>query len=389
MVSSAPPPARPHRPKPVGTGPIRQERAAALQPAAVHAQGKAPLAETTHEFRGLSRWFALAAFAVVLWAAREVLTPFIVGAVLAYILSPLADQISERVGLRRRWTGIAVFAVFLFVVVVGISALASRLTIEARELGSDVPSVIEHVADQLTGGQNLDLFGRSFTPRELAVRVNESLADRFGSPGDALHAVQVALSSTLSTLVALLTLAYLLVDSHYVGGFLLRFVPHEHQDNVEVVAAQIHRVLGRYLQGQMLLIVLVSTVTYLVLSLVFQLPYALPIAVATGFLEIIPLIGPIFAAGIACAVALTQGGVGQAGFVALAYLIIRQVEDQLVMPLVVGRAVHVHPLATIFAVVAGEHLGGVLGALLAVPLAAAAKVILDYAYPPPRTRIHA
>ena len=74
----------------------------------------------------------------------------------------------------------------------------------------------------------------------------------------------------------------------------------------------------------------------------------------------------------------------QAGAVALLYLAIRQLEDQLVMPLVVGRAVHVHPLVTIFAVVAGEHLAGPLGALLAVPLAAAAKVVLDYAYPAPR-----
>jgi predicted PurR-regulated permease PerM len=63
------------------------------------------------------------------------------------------------------------------------------------------------------------------------------------------------------------------------------------------------------------------------------------------------------------------------------YLVLRQVEDQLVMPIIVGRAVHVHPLVTIFAVLAGEKIAGVLGMILAVPVAATVKVVLDYAYP--------
>jgi predicted PurR-regulated permease PerM len=75
--------------------------------------------------------------------------------------------------------------------------------------------------------------------------------------------------------------------------------------------------------------------------------------------------------------------VGEAAGLALMYLILRQTEDQLVMPMVVGRVVHVHPLVTIFAVLAGERIAGVLGMVLAVPTAAAIKVVLDYAYPRP------
>jgi predicted PurR-regulated permease PerM len=163
----------------------------------------------------------------------------------------------------------------------------------------------------------------------------------------------------------------------------LRFVPAEYRGRVETLSAEIHRVLGRYLRGQLILIVLMATVTFVVLEWVFHLPYALWIAILTGFLEVVPLIGPVVAGAIACLVGLGQGGVGEAAALAVTYLILRQTEDQLIMPQVVGRAVHVHPLVTIFAVLAGERIAGVLGMVLAVPTAAAIKVVLDQAYPRP------
>jgi predicted PurR-regulated permease PerM len=81
-------------------------------------------------------------------------------------------------------------------------------------------------------------------------------------------------------------------------------------------------------------------------------------------------------------VGLAHGGPAQAGLLALTYLILRQVEDQLIMPYIVGRTVHLHPLITIFSVLTAERVAGVLGMLLAVPVAAAIRVILEYAYPP-------
>src|SRR5205823_13743142 len=96
----------------------------------------------------------------------------------------------------------------------------------------------------------------------------------------------------------------------------------------------------------------------------------------------IPLIGPGTAGAVAGAIGFEQGGGTEAAMLALTYLILRQAEDQLIMPIIVGRAVHVHPLVTIFAVLTAEKVAGVLGMILAVPIAAAIKVVLDYAYPP-------
>jgi predicted PurR-regulated permease PerM len=139
-------------------------------------------------------------------------------------------------------------------------------------------------------------------------------------------------------------------------------------------------VLGRYLRGQLVLIVLMSSVTFIVLEWAFRLPYALWVGILTGILEVIPLIGPIAAGTIACTVGFSQGGPNEAAALAVTYLVLRQIEDQLVMPIIVGRAVHVHPLVTIFAVLTGEKIAGVLGMILAVPITAALKVVVDYAY---------
>jgi predicted PurR-regulated permease PerM len=130
-----------------------------------------------------------------------------------------------------------------------------------------------------------------------------------------------------------------------------------------------------------------SAVTFVILEWAFALPYALWIGILTGILEVIPLIGPIVAGAIACTVGFSQGGPTEAGALAIAYVILRQIEDQLVMPIIVGRAVHVHPLVTIFAVLTGERVAGVLGMILAVPIAAAVKVVLDHAYPPQTAHI--
>jgi predicted PurR-regulated permease PerM len=96
---------------------------------------------------------------------------------------------------------------------------------------------------------------------------------------------------------------------------------------------------------------------------------------------VIPLIGPVLAGTIAAIVGLVHGGTGEMFGIIVAYIVLRQIEDQFVMPIVVGRAVHLHPLVPIFAVLTGGAIAGILGAILAVPTAAAVRVTLDYLFP--------
>ncbi len=115
--------------------------------------------------------------------------------------------------------------------------------------------------------------------------------------------------------------------------------------------------LGRYLRGQLYLILIMSVASYIVLR-IFDVPYALPIAIGTGILEIVPFVGPIIAGTLASLVALSTHGVGPMIGVVIAYFILRQIEDQIVVPQVIGRVVHLDPVVTIFVVLAGRTAGG-------------------------------
>src|SRR5206468_2908272 len=139
-----------------------------------------------------------------------------------------------------------------------------------------------------------------------------------------------------------------------------------------------------------------SVTTFIGLSLL-QVRYAPLLAIFTGLVETMPFIGPYIAGATSVLVALTQGSapfgwtnVGLGIAVAAMYTALRQLEDNFVMPFLIGRLVHLHPLVVIFSVLSGAALGGILGLLLAVPVAATVKIVATYLYgklseAPPRT----
>jgi len=328
------------------------------------------------------KWLVVVLAVVLLYLARRILPPFVIAVVIAYVLSPIVDLLALR-GLPRRAAAATVFVAFLAPLALAGALLWPVLRDQTRELLGSGPGLIENSLVQATGGQPFAILGTEVTSRSLALRITGSISEALGRPGDAFHAAEQAVEAVVNVLLTVLAVFYFLMDGRRLGAYALRFVPPEQQGHVAVVGPRIHRVLGRFLGGQMLLVALMSAVTFVVLHFVFHLRFALPVAIASGFLEVIPVIGPITAGAIACVVALGQDGVGQALWVALAYLIMRQVEDQFVMPQVVGRVLHLHPLVTIFAVLAGGAIAGVLGMVLAVPATASLKVVLDYAYPQP------
>ena len=216
----------------LGSTRVHQERAASLraeQRLAPGAQPPAPNHLTTIEpylvlvlvidlrmifGASISKWLVLAALVVLLWVARGVLPPFIVAGILAYVLSPLVDELAVRSGVRRAWVALGVFCVF-FAVLAGLVWFAgARLSTEVRDISREGPSIIESVVDKLTGGQNLDMFGQSITSRELGRRLDVALRDELGTPSQAIQAVRVGFELTLDIVLVFLGLVYMLIDGH-------------------------------------------------------------------------------------------------------------------------------------------------------------------------------
>jgi predicted PurR-regulated permease PerM len=330
------------------------------------------------------RWPLWLGLAVLLYLLRSVVGPFVFAAIAAYVLGWPIRSLAGRTRLP-----VPLLVAVLYALVIGSLVLIGVyfgpvLAQETADLATSAPNIIESLFRQATGREEISLLGLTFSGADIADSLQSQVLDAVGHPSDALVAAQALLSGLIETLVFLVALFYLLVDGPRISEYVLsRFVALPHQATIRRVDGHLRTALERYIRGQAFLVVLMSVVSYLVLSLLFGLPYALTIAIATGFMEIVPILGPVIATFIAASVGLFQGGAGTAAGIIVAYVVLRQIEDQLVMPVIIGRAVHLHPLATILAVVSGSALAGIPGMIIAVPVAAAGKILLDELAPPP------
>lgn len=324
----------------------------------------------------------LGAVLFILWLARAVIGPFVIAAVLAYAFSPLVGAAAARTG----WPRIVVvglgFAGALGLLAAGFAVIAGPLVAELQLLASGGPDALAAALRQFVGADSIAIGDTRIAVVDLARELQSGLTSLISTPGDALHLASEVADLALNAFLSLIVTFYLLLEAQRAPAFALRFVPPAQQARTVEIAARIHAVLGRWLRGQLLLVALVAAVVYVALGPVLHVPYALAIGILTGILEVIPLVGPLVATALATTVAFAHGGTGLAVTVAVLYVVLRQVEDQLVAPVVIGRAVHLHPVVTILAVLVGLSTWGVLGGLLGVPVAAALNVILHELYPP-------
>lgn len=187
-------------------------------------------------------------------------------------------------------------------------------------------------------------------------------------------------SLTLTVFDHLLTLIFLLVitfylllerkdlESHTAGLFKGR------EDRIKKLIVKIEEKLGAWLRGQLFLSIIIGAITFLGLT-ILNVPYALPLAILAGAMEVVPVIGPIISAIPAVAIALTISPV-LAGGVATMFFVIQQLENNLIVPQVMKRAVGLNPLVVILAISIGGRLLGVAGALLAVPITVVIQIII-------------
>jgi predicted PurR-regulated permease PerM len=328
-------------------------------------------------------WVVLAlATLVVLWLARDVLGPFVVGAVIAYAFGPPVTVAQRRTG----WPRIAVvgvgYIVSLAIVIILAALLADQAVREFGTLATGGPDALATTLRSLVGADSINLAGQTFSISEIAQAAEDQIAGLFASPGDALHLATQAGSFLLDSFLVVVVSFYLLLDGPRLLERMVLRVPDDRRDRLVAILDRIHVTLGRWLRGQLLLIALVALAVYLILGPILHVPHALAIGILTGILEILPLVGPIVATAIAAIFAFSSGGLTLAIIVVVIYFVLRQVEDQLVMPVVIGRIVHLHPVVTIFAVLVGLSAFGLLGGVLGVPVAAAAMVVFNEFFPP-------
>ena len=325
-----------------------------------------------------SAWCLIAALIVLaLWLLGPVLTPFVVAAVLAYALTPLVNKL-DRMGKGRLPRVVAVILVELLFIVVALSLVLLIIPIVAKE----IPLIREQVpllADRITNGLTpwLAQYGIKVSLdvgslKTLALKyLNANFEDMFGSVLSSLRlGGSVALAVIGNAVLIPVALFYLLMDWDKFVARVLELVPPPMRSAVDSFTGESDSVLGQYLRGQFL-VMLVMAVFYAIGLALFGLDLALPIGIFTGLAMFIPYLG--FGIGLILAVLaglLQFASIKALVMVAVVYGIGQVVESLYLTPRLVGERIGLHPLAVIFALLAFGQVFGFVGVLIALPASA-------------------
>lgn len=194
--------------------------------------------------------------------------------------------------------------------------------------------------------------------------------------GGSFNAVSGIFGGLISLILMFVISFYLSVRDDGVGEFLGIITPIKHEEYVKNLWKRSERKIGKWMQGQLLLGLIVGVLTYIAL-LVLDVNHPLLLAAVAAVFELIPVVGMTLSAIPAFFLATLDGGFGLGLIVVAAYIIIQQIEAHFIYPLVVKKVVGVPPLLVIIALVAGAELAGFLGVLLSVPISVALVEFLD------------
>ena len=317
---------------------------------------------------------------VFLYLIRLVLLPFVLAAIIAYICTPLLDWAAQRT----RWPRL-LFAIALFVLIVGVAALiltiaAGRVVDEVRSIATDLQGMLERFASEAIGDHQLHLLGRPIDPHALAQTVVDRVRDWLGS--DQIVAIAgYSLAGIVGLFMTTVLLFYFLASGRRVAQGLFWIVPPHRRPLAARIWTHLDPVLFRYFLGVIAVVVYATIAAYIGLGVILGIHHALLLALLTGILETVPVVGPTAAAVIAGLISLrTATGIGSILAYAAYATALRLSIDQLFGPIVLGRAAHVHPVFIIFCFLAGGVVLGIPGVILAVPVALLVKSTLATLY---------
>ena len=308
----------------------------------------------------------LVILAIVLWYLRDLVLILLTAIVIASAMEPAVHALMRRkvprllsvVLMYLLIAGIFFSVIFFFVPPVLEDAAAFFATLPETISAIDVSQVTNFLPDTIANALSIS---------DMLREVSASLA---GGAGDAFGTLSAFFGGVTSFVLIVVFSFYFSVQETGVDDFLRVITPIKEQNYVLHLWKRSQDKIGKWMQGQLILAVIVGVLVYLGLT-ILGVPYALLLAVLAAVFEIIPVFGPILSAIPAIAVGLVHGGPTEAFLIIGLYVVVQQFEAHLIYPVVVKKVVGVPPLLVILALIVGYKLAGFLGILLSVPIAGA------------------
>jgi predicted PurR-regulated permease PerM len=328
---------------------------------------------------------------LVLWMARDSVRPFIIGLLFVYLLDPPVRWLVRR-GVRR---SIAILIVYVVGIVAFVEFLALTLTPLVNEVLRFISDFPKLAADLDLQFQRLgEFYARLQIPaaiRDWIDGVISGIGQGGGGGFDLSFLLPLVtgagslIGAVFGYLILPVWVAYLLKDKTELVSSFDRSIPAAWRFDVWAIIRMIERIFGQWVRGQLILGFAVGIFTFIGLTILSQLVdpifgrYAILLSIIAGVLELVPIIGPIISAVPAVLLAATSG---PAAIVAalLLYTLVQQIENNVFVPKIQGDAVELHPALVMFAIIIGGALAGLLGAILALPMAAAFRDVVRYLF---------
>ena len=295
-----------------------------------------------------------------LFLIKDIITLLFVVIVLTASFRPVINKWEKRIGR------LAAVILFFVLSLAAISAIIYLI----------IPPVIAQIKQLVIAVP--DYFGKYDFLRQYIPSIKESASSISNNIGNITGGVFVIASNVFGGFVYFISgaimIAYLLLDDKS-GHFLLNLVPNDQRDQIYSLTQKVSGKVGDWFRGQLILCLIIGLLVWIGL-VILNVPYALALAVFAGVLEMIPTIGPIISGAVAVIIAV-QVSPFVALMVVILFLVFHQLENSILVPKIMQKAVGLPPFVVILAVLIGAQILEIPGAILAVPVAASLWVIIQ------------
>lgn len=324
--------------------------------------------------------------AALLYWLHPILSPFLVGILLAYLADPLVDRL-ERAGLSRTWGVVVVFTLFTLLLTLLLLVLVPMLAKQLVRLYELAPQMLDWLQHQALPWVQVRLgLADGFWKFD---KIKAAISEHMGQTTDIVGVILsqatasgLALIGWLANLVLIPVVSfYLLRDWDLMMAKARSLLPRQREERVVALAGECHEVLGAFVRGQ-LLVMLALGIVYASGLMLVGLELGLLIGLLAGLAAIVPYMGFIIGIGAAMIAGLFQFGGDPYPLLGIAavFMIGQALEGMVLTPLLVGDRIGLHPVAVIFAILAGGEMFGFTGVLLALPVAAVIMVLLRHVH---------
>ena len=316
------------------------------------------------------------------WMFKSVLTPFVLGIVIAYLLNPLVKGFSTK-GIGRTTSSAFIICLFFILIITVIIFVAPVVAQESADLIEALPSYLDNcfkwiqphtVWFQENFGENYMGDAKAF----LKENISKILTFSGGLAGGLAAGGQALVGATTTLVLTPLVAFYMMREWPAITQWVEDLIPRNHETVIKDLLAQIDGKLSGFIRGQVTVAFLLGII-YAIALTIAGLNYGFLIGISAGILSIIPMVGSTIGLLVSVAVAWFQSGELQYVFIIAAIFVIGQlVEGNVLSPKLLGDSVGLHPLWILFALMAGGSLLGILGMLIAVPVAAVIGVLVSF-----------